>query len=95
MAYDPHADVKSAVAVSDHVLAASDDRFVKIDRTVLLKLEQAARRMLTHEDALLDIQSCCTMEARADYAYDVGGLAKAACSLIFEAHRQRATKAKS
>lgn len=59
MAYDPHADVKAAIAVSEHVLAACDDRFVKLDRDVLQRLESAAERMLVNEEALIDIEFYC------------------------------------
>lgn len=93
MAYDPHADVKAALAVSAHVLAACDDRFVKIDRDVLRRLESAAERMLSHEDTLLDIKMVTDppSESRADYVWNPRNIYASVSAVVAELRQLKAS----
>lgn len=93
MAYDPHADVKAAIAVSEHVLAACDDRFVKLDRDVLQRLTSASRRMLTHEDTLLDIKMVTDppSESRADYVWNPRNIYTSVSAIVAELRQLKAS----
>lgn len=93
MAYDPHADVKAAIAVSEHVLAACDDRFVKIDRDVLGRLKSAAERMLTHEDTLLDIEFSCAEPdvRRQDFVWNPREIRQTVYAIVAELRQSKAS----